>query len=191
MAVNYCCTVKDQSFTHHQSFTRSNVKSRRSHPLAKFFLHIYLQCIDSFFCEFLCTLVCCACHNTENIPKILNHWNFLRFGNMLKASRRVSDKNGKHCIINHYVFVAKAADWAIPMLCSNRWFGDWHCAPLVSHWEGDWIKTSLKRVLWRRWWVDSFGIRSFLTIFSEWWNQRSVTWPCKGMGNGNISPKHW
>ena len=33
-------TVKDQSFTHHQSFTRSNVKSRRSHPLAKFFLHI-------------------------------------------------------------------------------------------------------------------------------------------------------
>ena len=30
-------TVKDQSFTHHQSFTRSNVKSCRSHPLAKFF----------------------------------------------------------------------------------------------------------------------------------------------------------
>ena len=68
------------------------------------------------------------------------------------------------------------------MLCSNRWFGDWRCAPLVSHWEGTWIKTSLKRELWRRWWVDSFGIRSFLTIFSEWWNQRSVTWPCKGMG---------
>ena len=110
-------TVKDQSFTHHQSFTRSNVKSRRSHPLAKFFLHIYLQCIDSFFCEFLCTLVCCACHNTENIPKILNHWNFLRFGNMLKASRRVSDKNGKHCIINHYVFVALSKQPIEPFLC--------------------------------------------------------------------------